>query len=287
MMSTELLEKPSFRRPSGMKALVGKLLKPFSRKNTLPNELQREKAMKEFELETAYFQISSAMIAHKDLPVVLELVLRESLSSLRGHRVTIFFLDEKSGILKVQSSDVLKPLYRLADLAEEKEVARKAIMQGKSFFLQEPRDFLEFSPNRNRGWKVSSLLCIPLSSQRKPVGALSVVLIGEKRRFSPKDMKNLYFFGNLASLAMENAHLTEELHKAISSRKTFEQYLDNLLRRVQGILGTESWPNEEHLENLLPVQMTLEDRPFETHAGQKVAGMYRPLGPVREIGPNC
>jgi hypothetical protein len=160
MMPTELQEKPSLRPPSGIKALAGKILKPFSRKNTLPNELQREKAAKDFELETAYFQISSAMIAHKDLPVILELVLRESLSSLGGHRVTVFFLDEKSGMLKIQSSDVLKPLYRLADLAEEKEVARKAITQGKSFFLQEPRDFLEFSPNGNRGWKVSSLLCI-------------------------------------------------------------------------------------------------------------------------------
>jgi transcriptional regulator with GAF, ATPase, and Fis domain len=190
-------------------------------------------------------------------------------------------------MLKVQSSDVLKPLYRLADLAEEKEVAKKAIAQGKSFFLQEPKDFLELSSNGNRGWKVSSLVCIPLSSQRRPVGALSVVLIDEKRKFSPKDLKNLYFFGNLASLAMENAYLTDELHREIHSRKTFEQYLDNLLRRVQGILGPERWHNEEHLENMVSVQVTLDDRSFENHGGQKVAGMYSPLGSIREMGTRC
>jgi hypothetical protein len=100
-------------------------------------------------------------------------------------------------------------------------------------------------------------------------------------------MKNLYFFGNLASLAMENAHLTEELHKEISSRKTFEQYLDHILHRAQGILGRESWHNEEHLGSLLPVQMTVEGGPFENHAGQEAAGMYSPLGPVREIGSHC
>lgn len=237
--------------------------------------------MRDSELEAAYFQISSAIIAQKDLPAILDLVVRESLKFLRAHRATIFFTEEKSGILKPQFTDVLKPLYRAMGLSEEKEIAKKAIRQAKSFFLREPRDFAEFFEYREGGWKVSSLLSIPLSSHRKPVGALSVVLINEKRRFSARELKYLFFFGNLVSLAMENAHLMEELNKEISSRKIFEQCLDDILCRVQGLFGKESRHNEEHL---LPMQIAVEHRPFGSQNGKKVNGADGSLSPSREMG---
>ncbi len=235
------------------------------------------------EMETAYFQITSAIIAQKDLPTILDFVVRESLTSLRAHRVSIF-MEEKSGILKPRFTDVFKPLYQKIGLSEEKEVAKKAIGQAKSFFLQEPRDFAEFFEYRERGLKVSSLLSIPLSSQRKPVGALSVVLINEKRRFSARDLKYLFFFGNLTSLAMENAHLMEELNKEISSRKIFEKCLDDILCRVQGLFGKESPHNEDPLENLPPMQIAAEYRLFGNQTGKKVNVVGGSPCPSRELG---
>jgi len=261
----------------------GKLLGQFSKGIILAREIPEKKAMMDFEMETAYFQITSAIIAHKDLPAILGFVVRESLNSLRAHRVTIF-VEEKSGILKPRFTDVLKPLYQDIGLSEEKEVAKKAIGQAQSFFLQEPRDFAEFFEYRERRWEVSSLLSIPLSSQRKPVGALSVVLINERRKFSARDLKNLFFFGNLASLAMENAHLMEELNKEISSRKTFEKCLDDILCRVEGLLGKESRHNEEHLENFLPMQIAAEYRLFGNQCGKKVNPVEGSPCPGREIG---
>jgi transcriptional regulator with GAF, ATPase, and Fis domain len=250
--------------------VFGKLLGQFSKKTILAREIRGNKAMRGFDLEAAYFQISSAIIAHRDLRTILDLVVRESLNCLRANRSSIFFIGPKSGTLRAQFIHALNPRYEKAGLVEEKQVAKKTLMQGKSFFLQEAKDFAEFFESRERGWKVSSLLSIPLSSQGKPVGALSVVLINEKRRFSARDLKYLFFFGNLASLAMENAHLMEELNKEISSRKTFEQCLDNILGRMQGLFGKEGWHNEEHLENSLPVQIATQYRPFGNQTGKKV-----------------
>ena len=259
--------------------VLAKLLEPFSKRTIFAKETRGEQAMRDFDLETAYFQISSAILAHKDLPTILDLVVRESLNSLRAHRVTIFFMDEASGILRAQFIDVLKPLYRQVGLPEEKEVAKKAIKQAKSFFLQEPQDFSEFSEYRDRGVKISSLLSIPLSSQGKSVGVLSVVLINEKRRFSAGDLKYLFFFGNLASLAMENAHLIEKLHREISTRKTFEQYLDDMVHRVQGLVRKEGWQKEEPLKNILPAPIDAEFRPFDTQTGKMIPGVGMNLTP--------
>jgi len=262
--------------------VFGKFLGQFSKRMIPAREIPGKKAMMDFEMETAYFQITSAIIAQKDLPTILALVVRESLNALRAHRVTVF-MEEENGILKARFADVFKPLYQKIGLSEEEQIAKKAIRQAKSIFLQEPRDFAKFFEYRERGWKVSSLLSVPLSSQRKPVGALSVVLINERRRFSAKDLKYLFFFGNLASLAIENAHLMEELNKEITSRKTFETCLDNILCRVKGLFGKESRPNEEHLENLLPMQIAIEYRLFGNESGKKVNPVEGSPCPGREI----
>ncbi len=249
--------------------VFGKLLGQFIKKIFLARGSRGEMALSDSELETAYFQIGSAIIAHKDLSKILDLIARESLDSLSAHRVTIFIVEEESQILKPRFTDVSRPLFRQIGLLEEKEIAKKAIKQAESFFLQEPKDFAESFENREGGWKVSSLLSIPLSSQSKPVGVLSAVLINEKRRFSARDLKSLFFFGNLASLSLENAHLTRELKKEISSRKTFEQCLDNILFRMQGLFGKEGWHNEDHLENSISVQIINRYRPFGNQIGKK------------------
>lgn len=261
----------------------GKFLRQFSQRIILAKDTPEKEAKIDFHMGMAYFQITSAIIAQRDLPTILALLVRESLNSLRAHRVTIF-MEEKSGILKPRFTDVLKPLYQDIGLSEEKEVAKKAIGQAKSFFLQEPRDFAEFFEYRDREWEVSSLLSIPLSSQRKSVGALSVVLINEKRRFTARDLKYLFFFGNLVSLAMEDAYLMEELNKEISSRRTFEKCLDDILYRVQGLFGEESQHKEEHLENLLPMQIAAEYRPIGNQTGKRVNRVDGSPSPSREIG---
>ena len=237
----------------------GKLLGQFCPKIIPAKETPEKEAMIDSRMGLAHFQITSAIIAQKDLPTILALVARESLNSLKAHRVTIF-MEEKGGILNPRFTDAFKPLYQKTGFSEEKAVAKKAIGQAKSFFLQEPRDFAEFFEYKERGWKVSSFLSIPLFSQRTATGALSVVLIDEKRKFTARDLKYLLFFGNLASLAMENAHLMEELNTEITSRKTFERCLDDILFRKQGLFGKESQHNEEHLENLLPMQIVAEYR---------------------------
>src|SRR3972149_673012 len=86
-------------------------------------------------LETALFNISSAITAHQDLNKTLEVIARESLNCLKATRSTIFLIDPKSGNLKPQFIHALDPLDERVGLFEEREVAQKALEPKKPFLV--------------------------------------------------------------------------------------------------------------------------------------------------------
>ena len=212
------------------KKLLGQASKQTGNQN-IREEEKPEEALERF--EKAFFQISSALKTGKGLPTILAVVARESLKFLGASRCTIFLTDEESGNLKVHHTYALILADKEVNQAEEKEVASEAVRQGSPLLLREPADFSGFPQYGEKGRKVSSLLSIPLFSRGKPVGALSLVRINEKRSFEEKDMRCLCIFGNQAAIAIENIHLQEEVMKEISLRKTFEQHVDQIMDRLQ------------------------------------------------------
>jgi len=212
---------------------------------------------------TAIFQISSMISAHKDLPIILGAVARESLNCLKAHRSTIFLMDGKSGILKSEYTASPNPVDEQVSLFEEKEVVRKVLRQLSPLLLREPKDFADFFKYEERERKITSLLCIPLCSMGKPVGALSVVLINGERSFSENDQQFLSIYSNHASIAIENAHLQEELRKGTSFRKSYEGYLDDILNQLQNLSDEERGRIEQHIGRLMQGQKAGEKRLLE------------------------
>jgi hypothetical protein len=235
-------------------------------------------------LETALFQISSAIHAHKDLPKILELIVRESLDYLNAHRSTIFLIEGKSGILKKQCAYAMDPTDEQLSLFEEKEVARKALRQMSPLLLREPKDFSDFFRYEKRARKISSILCIPLHSRGKPIGVLSVILINEKNAFNEKNLKSLSLFGNQASIAIESAHLQEEVRKGVSLRKTYEGYLDDILNQLRNLSAEERKRIEEHIQRFMQGQKLGEEKSFEPQARKAVEGVNGDFASGREWG---
>jgi Tfp pilus assembly protein PilZ len=217
---------------------------------------------------TAIFQISSMIGAHKELPIILEAIARESLHCLKAHRSTIFLMDGKSGILKSQYTAAPNPGDEQVGLFEEKEVARKVLRQMSPLLLREPKDFADFFKYEERERKITSLLCIPLCSRGKPVGALSLVLINGERSFGENDQQFLSIFSNHASIAMENANLQEEVRKETGFRKSYEGYLDDILNQVQNLPDEERGRIEQHIGRLMQGQKASEKQFIEPQIGK-------------------
>ena len=221
-------------------------------------------------LETALFQISSAIQARKDLPKILELIVRESLDYLNAHRSTIFLIEGKSGILKKQCTHAIEPADEQLSLFEEKEVARKALRQMSPLLLREPKDFADFFRYEKRARKISSIMCTPLHSRGKPIGVLSVILINGKNTFNEKNLRSLSLFGNQASIAIECEHLREDVRKGVSLRKIYEGYLDDILNQLKNLSEEERRRVEEHIQRFMQGQKSGEEKSFEVQEGKEV-----------------
>ncbi len=219
----------------------------------------------------ALAQIGSEINAQKDLKTILELVARESLTSLQAHRATIFTPDEKSsGLLKTQSTITSDPLNEQVGVFEEKEVARKVLRQKKPFWLKGPGDFSEFFKYESRERKVTSLISIPLWLQGKVTGALSVVLINGEKSFDKGSLQLLSIFANQISMAMENDYLRGEVHKGVNFRKDYERYLDDILVQLQTLSQGEQRRIEEHIGSLFQTQKTDDGQTQELPPEEKV-----------------
>jgi uncharacterized protein (TIGR02266 family) len=180
-----------------------------------------------------FSQISSAMTAQKDLPVILELIARESLSALNGHRSTIFLTSGETGALKTHSVYSSDPSHEQVSLLEEKEIARKALKIKKPLLLAGPEDFSDFPNYGDRPKKITSLIAIPLASQGKGIGALSLALMNAQRSFSERDLQVLTVFANHACIAVMSSELLDQTRKASETRVHSERSLDDLFRDME------------------------------------------------------
>jgi len=207
-------------------------------------------------LRWAFFQISSMISGSKNPDTILEFIVQEALFCLEAQRSTLFLMDEQRGTLKIQYSCTSSPQNDQVNMLEEREIARKAFAQAKPLVLKESKDFGEFFKYENRKRKINSLMSIPISWQGKPIRVLSVALIDNGRRFNDGDLQFLSAFGHQASIAMENAHLLEEVRRAFEFRKTYEAYLEHIISQLQRISGKEVQSIDKRSEKLLPEEKT-------------------------------
>ncbi|MDI6754236.1 MAG: PilZ domain-containing protein [Thermodesulfobacteriota bacterium] len=229
------------------------------------------------------FLISSEISAQKDLNKILELIARESLTSLKAHRSTIFSMDEKSRILKTQFTFSADSLNEQVGLFEEKEVTRKALKQQKPLLLREPKDFAEFFKYQERDRKITSLLSIPFSLQGKAIGAISAVLIDGGRRFDEGNLQLLSVFANHISFATEKDYLHEEIRKGINFRKEYERYLDDILGQLHGLSNEEKRRMEEHIGSLLSAVNAKDKQLSGVPSEERVGGINWPSALTGEL----
>jgi Tfp pilus assembly protein PilZ len=149
--------------------------------------------------------------------------------------------------------------------------------------LREAKDFSDFFKYEERERKITSLLSIPIFSRGRPTATLSVVLINGDRSFDENDLEILSIFGNYASIAADNAYLQEEVRKGVSSRKSYQEYLDDILDQLQSISEEERRRVVDHIIRMMPASETSEKQRPEPPMGKKVAGGDGAAAEVPEV----
>jgi len=198
-------------------------------------------------LESAMFQVSSALKGYKDPNKMLEIISQESLHCLRAHRSTLFSLEPKTEGLKIKFTHALDPRYQQVGLVEEREIAKRALRQGSPLLLAGPESFSRFFKYEERDNKITSLLSAPLLAKGKPMGVISVALINGTYIFDERSVKCISSLANFASFSAEIADLLEEVQKGNSVRTAYEGHLDNILGQLQSLSQKEQQRINTHI----------------------------------------
>ncbi len=221
-------------------------------------------------LETAIFQVSSALKNYKDPNKILEVISQESINCLRAHRSTIFLLEAKGETLKIKFTHALDPRYQQVGLVEEKEIAKRTLRQGSPLLLSGPESFSRFFKYEERDNKITSLLSIPILAKGKPMGVISVALINGSYSFDERSLRCVSSLANLASLAVEIADLLEEVQKGSAVRTAYEGHLDNILNQLQSLSQKEQQRIDTHIIMIKAEQELDENEFFEYKTNGKV-----------------
>jgi Tfp pilus assembly protein PilZ len=251
--------------------VFGRLLGQPAKTGGIPRQMDPGDAAAHIErLESAFSQISSVFTGRRNLNTVLEHVVRESLTCLRANRSTLFLHDPNSEVLKAQFTHVLEPRYQQVGVAEEKEMAKKSLRQGKPLLLAGPESFSDFFKYEERENKITSLMSVPLFVRGKAMGILSGLLINERYNFDGKSLRFFSSFANLASTAIELVQLQDEAKRGNDFRITYERYLDNILAQTQSLSDREQERIQDHISTI-QAERKAEDREFlESQADERV-----------------
>ncbi|MHC5036691.1 MAG: sigma 54-interacting transcriptional regulator [Planctomycetota bacterium] len=84
-----------------------------------------------------------------------------------------------------------------------------------------------------KGLRLKSVLCVPLRSKGKRLGAVYVEDRRERGAFGPADMDFLMAFADQAAVALENARLWEDLRKKTEMLEASHQEVENLNRELK------------------------------------------------------
>lgn len=135
-------------------------------------------------------------------------------TGLRGCSIKLF--DPETGTMRVRSIAGLKR--ELTDLSVDvaENIYHKGLVDGKPVFVEDAlkKDFPELDD------EMESLICVPLTMDKKPLGALC--LYGEKGEHLSSDMIDfLASLGELVTLSIANATVFENLKKLDQAKTWF------------------------------------------------------------------
>ncbi len=109
-------------------------------------------------------------------------------------------------------------------------------MSGAVWEIGEPMVLDDYSQwaNRQPGFEwVRAQICLPLRVGAQVVGVIGLVYLEPGRYFGKEAIELLGRFGQLASLALENARLYDEVRQELQERRRAEQQLKETLREIE------------------------------------------------------
>ncbi len=184
-------------------------------------------------------ELSSKMAATRELSPLLSYAIHEVLNLVGAERGFIVLLMPNGELeYKVKRRHDGSDIEHAADEISH-SILSEVVSTGHSLVVANAMTDSRFasavSVMHNR---IRSVICVPLTTQNKIIGAIYVENRSVRGRFSEKDRVPLELFSNQAAISIENASLNENLAKANEELRALYLMKSNLVMLVAHELRT-------------------------------------------------
>lgn len=173
---------------------------------------------------SALFQVSTSLNLQLRLDVILELIVRRVVSSLRAQQASIMLYDAGTAMLETRAAYGLEAEFaRNAKKRLGEGIAGWVAERGESVILAEARPAGVFAPHYKADRNITSALSLPLRVGDRCIGVLNVNRINHPEPFLEHHRDVLSLFADHVGAVIERAEAMESL-----SSRTRELEADNL-----------------------------------------------------------
>ena len=209
---------------------------------------------------TALFQVSTTLQLQLRSDVILEIIVRRVVSTLKAQQASIMILDPEHGELVTRASYGLE--------AEFSRGARKKIGEGIAGWVALRREAVNLgerapSPELGRHYKenrrITSALSLPLSIGERVIGVLNVNRINHTEHFGEHHLEVLRVFAEHIAAVIDRAEVLERMGRRARELEADNEKLSDLNRMKDVFLGTASHELKTPLTSVIAYAELLDD----------------------------
>ncbi|MBN2017527.1 MAG: GAF domain-containing sensor histidine kinase [Candidatus Cloacimonetes bacterium] len=191
----------------------------------------------------ALLTITQTINSHLKLDKVLESVMDVATQAMQVEASSLVLVDEETNELLFHVTEGVKAkIIKTIRMKAGEGIVGWVIQEGKPVLVndvsKDPRFFKK--ADKKSGFTTKSILCVPMSTSKKCVGAIEVLNKENGEKFTKEDQEFLQAIANQAAIAIENAKLHEQIVKterlaAIGQTVSgLAHCIKNILNGIQG-----------------------------------------------------
>lgn len=179
-----------------------------------------------------------------DLEEVLSEVMDRAIQLTESERGYIMLRDPKSGELQARVIRKLEATNatQIEEFIVSETIVRQVIDTGEAVITTNAGEDPRFMSQESIiGFALRSVICVPLNSREKTIGAVYCDNRIKEGVFKNKEKRLLTGFANQAAIAIENAQLFEQIKQALNDITEMKVLLDSILASiVNGVITTNA-----------------------------------------------
>ncbi len=210
----------------------GFFLRTWGTQHDITEQKRAEEALqREAMLNASLVEVTKAINQTLDLNSLLDLIMEKVLELTNSWHGGLFLFDEKEGVLRLQASRGIAPeIAQSLTFKIGESIAGWVAETGQGVLIHDVENHPRFKkiPQPER---FSSMITVPLIVRGKVFGTLGIDRLEGEEPLTETEFRIAQSFAELASLAIQNSQLFEEV-------KTRKEYLETILESSQDLIFT-------------------------------------------------